>query len=548
MRNPIGWMFLLAGVLAASTSGLLAQENWVYTYNGPGDGSDEAFSIAMDSDWNLYAAGHSYGTGTSSDFTVVSLTDSGTERWVYRYDGPANSYDGAYSVTVGVDGNIYAAGYSVGIGTSRDIIIISLNPLGFERWVYRYDGPGSSWDEASSIIATPDGSIYAAGYSYGSGTLADFTVVSLGPGGNERWVYRYNGSGNDYDRAYSIVRGWGGYLYAAGYAIGSATYSDLAVVCLGSAGNERWVYLYDGSGNYQDRAYSIAAGPDTNLYVAGYSSGTSSDLTVVGLTASGIERWVYTYDGPAHSSDDASSIIVGPDSNLYAAGMSYGAGSHGDFVVVSLTGSGGQRWIRRHNGTADTSDVAKSIVMTADGNIYAAGMTHEIGTFEDFTVLSLTDLGGIRWVYTYNGPADTSDAANRILAGLDGNIYVAGMSNGVGTSTDFTVVSLGPNIGVEERDHGKTRPPILQMSVSPIPGSFGARVSYSLPEASAVRLSVYGVSGRLVRNLVDAAEESGSRVLLWDGRDSEDRRVASGTYFVRLEACGSSICRKFVLF
>jgi hypothetical protein len=547
MRNRIGWMFVLAGILTSSSSGLLAQENWVYRYNGSGNGSDEAYSIAMDPDSNLYAAGYSYGTGTSSDFTVVSLTNSGTERWVYTYDGPANSFDAAYSVAVGLDGNIYATGYSVGVGTSRDIVIISLRPTGVERWVYRYDGPGSSWDEASSIITSPDGSVYAAGYSYGSGTLADFTVVSLGPGGNERWVYRYNGSGNDYDRAYSIVRGWGGNLYAAGYAIGSTTYSDLTVVSLTSGGSERWVYLYDGSGNYQDKAYSIAAGPDTNLYVAGYSSGTSSDLTVVGLTSSGAERWVYTYDGPAHSSDDAGTIILGPDGNLYAAGTSYGTGTRGDFIVVSLTDSGEQRWTRRHNGTADTSDAVKSIVMPADGNLYAAGMTHETGTFENFTVLSLTDLGAIRWVYTYNGPADTSDGASSILAGLDGNIYVAGMSIGVGSSADLTVVSLSSDVGVEEEERAAIKPPVLEMSVSPVPASSALRIEYLLPRATEVRLSIYDISGKLVRNLADGSEQGGSRVVPWDGKDSQGRKVPSGTYFVRLEACGSCISRKLVI-
>ncbi len=50
-----------------------------------------------------------------------------------------------------------------------------------ERWVYRYNGPGDTVDCASSLIYGADGNIHSAGYSTGSGTYEDFTVISLNP-------------------------------------------------------------------------------------------------------------------------------------------------------------------------------------------------------------------------------------------------------------------------------------------------------------------------------------------------------------------------------
>ena len=117
--------------------------------------------------------------GTYADFTVLSVTYSGNERWVYRYNGPGNYRDGAYSITKGLDSNLYASGYSRGV--NYDWIVISLEPNGGQRWVYRYNGPGNSDDEAYKVIVLSDGKIGGAGYSTGIGTFSDFTVIKLNP-------------------------------------------------------------------------------------------------------------------------------------------------------------------------------------------------------------------------------------------------------------------------------------------------------------------------------------------------------------------------------
>ena len=47
----------------------------------------------------------------------------------------------------------------------------------------------------------------------------------------------------------------------------------------------------------------------------------------------------------------------------------------------------------------------------------------------------------------------------------------------------------------------------------------------------------YDLAGRLVRTLVDdEVMAAGRREVVWQGRDRFGRRVASGTYFYRLEA------------
>jgi hypothetical protein len=67
------------------------------------------------------------------------------------------------------------------------------------------------------------------------------------------------------------------------------------------------------------------------------------------------------------------------------------------------------------------------------------------------------------------------------------------------------------------------------------------------PDASEVRLSVYNCRGALVRGLLSGAATSGRHVVAWDARSEDGHELASGVYFVRLEADGQSITGKVVL-
>lgn len=63
-------------------------------------------------------------------------------------------------------------------------------------------------------------------------------------------------------------------------------------------------------------------------------------------------------------------------------------------------------------------------------------------------------------------------------------------------------------------------------------------ISYELPEAADIRLSIYSLTGGVVRTLVLGHKQPGWYEVVWDGRDAEGREVSSGVYFYRLEAVG----------
>jgi len=78
----------------------------------------------------------------------------------------------------------------------------------------------------------------------------------------------------------------------------------------------------------------------------------------------------------------------------------------------------------------------------------------------------------------------------------------------------------------------------------PNPFSTPTSISYSLDKTSPVKLSVFDPSGRLVKELVNGAQPSGTHEAVWNGLDRNGKLVSSGIYYYRLEGATQSQTRK----
>ena len=72
-------------------------------------------------------------------------------------------------------------------------------------------------------------------------------------------------------------------------------------------------------------------------------------------------------------------------------------------------------------------------------------------------------------------------------------------------------------------------------------------IDFHLSRRAAVTLSIYDVTGRLVRTLVDGELPPGSQTVLWNGKDRAGRASPSGVYFSRMEAEKQIRTRKLIL-
>lgn len=374
---------------------------WEKTYNGASLLADFGQAIAADAKKNVYVAGISVAPGTGEDYAVVKYDKNGHMKWVKRYNGPGNYADHAYAIAVDENGNVYVTGLSCSGSTlylTEDYATIKYDKNGNELWVRRYNGPGNNRDWATAIAVDDGGNVYVTGVSTGIGSAFDYATIKYDANGNELWVKRYNGPANSNDNPEALVLDAAGNVYITGPSYGDG--ADYATIKYNTAGVQQWVARYSGAAGSTDRASDIAVDASGNVYVTGDSNGNTDpsdfgtgDYTTVKYDASGNELWVARYDGD-HSIDYANALALDPQGNVYVTGASRGNIKHEDYATVKYNAAGVQQWVARYNGpytggnySPDFTDIAKDIAVDDNGHVYVTGYTVGDGTLLDYTTI-----------------------------------------------------------------------------------------------------------------------------------------------------------------
>jgi len=178
---------------------------WIASYDGPGSYIDQANALTLDASGNVYVTGQSFGPGVDFDYATIKYNADGQQQWVARYNGPANGSDYAYAIAVDLSGNVYVTGQSRGAGSAFNYATVKYDSAGQQQWATRYVGPGNDFDLAYAIAVDESGNVYVTGQSVGAGTADDYATIKYDSSGQEQWVARYNGPANDNDQAYTSL-------------------------------------------------------------------------------------------------------------------------------------------------------------------------------------------------------------------------------------------------------------------------------------------------------------------------------------------------------
>ena len=112
-------------VSTAARAAVPGGQLWLKRYNGPGNGQDEAASVAVSpGGGKVFVTGASQGAGRDRDYlTVAYRAATGARLWTRRYDGPAGSEDAAHSVAVSPGGGmVFVTGFSLGADDVRRLL------------------------------------------------------------------------------------------------------------------------------------------------------------------------------------------------------------------------------------------------------------------------------------------------------------------------------------------------------------------------------------------------------------------------------------------
>jgi hypothetical protein len=96
-------------------------------------------------------------------------------------------------------------------------------------------------------------------------------------------------------------------------------------------------------------------------------------------------------------------------------------------------------------------------------------------------------------------------------------------------------------------DWNNSAPRFALLGARPNPARAGAEIGFAVPARSQVRIGIYDVTGREVTVLADRSFDGGTHLVRWNGQDAGGHTVASGIYYLRMQAAGFSSTRTMVL-
>lgn len=481
-------------LLSAGSASAEVDSLWSRTYGGAyNDGFRSAIATG---DGGFLAVGYTYSFGPDNANMFAVKTDAaGDTVWMRTYGGSGRDY--AYDVRETADGGYVIAGYTSSYGSGReDAYIIKVNSGGDTLWTRTYGGP--ELDEARGLCVTGDGHIVVAGMTDSfADDIHDLFVLKLDSGGDTVWTRVIDDA--DYNWGQSVCE-LGDGNYAICGARGDQTSNlQMWVLKMDLDGNVIWDYEYGDTGlNNPDWGMCVRAVADTEMVICG--------------------RWAIEVREP-----------MGPC-----------------FLRADLDGTrlGYRRYTRQFNDIY--YDYGNSICFTDDEGYLFCGAIKDNVTHNNDLML-LKRVWGSGWVWEQHFGGSGSDWGNSIWKYASGYYVVSGHTSSFGAGGyDGWLLNLRddragvPEVG-DEAGSGLLAVP------APNPLAPGTLIRFRLPEAMSVRLSVYDVTGRLVKVLESGYRDAGEFTASWDGTGSEGLRVSPGIYMVRLAAGSGAESHKIVV-
>jgi hypothetical protein len=266
----------------------------------------------------------------------------------------------------------------------------------------------------------------------------------------EAWVARYAGPG--LGRAMTVDASDN--VYVTGYSCaaidpdtGDCSGNYLTTLKYGASGVTLWTaHYYPGESFhfFSTHIATLALDPAGNVYVTGMSAHSNDNfndyVTIKYNTADGSQAWAARYGSPRYTNSEPAAIGLDSAGNVYVTGLSYDSVSRYDFATIKYDPLGTQLWVARFNGpSVDSTDAANALAVDASGNVFVTGSSQN-GTGADYTTIKYDTDGNQLWVARYHGEGSGADYGSGIAIDGDGNAYVTGASNGIGTNVDYATI------------------------------------------------------------------------------------------------------------
>lgn len=424
---------------------------WTHTKNGAGSGDDEAISAVVDASGNIFVCGYSDGLISNLDIMLIKYDAFGTKLFDTTWNSAAFLDDIPVAMALDLNGDVIVGGISEPntiSGSNNYITLKFSSALDSILWQSEFTrGLTGSKHELSGLVVDGSGDVYVTGRS-SNGTDDDFATLKYsGIDGTQTWMQIYN-SGNGNDRATALVLDNSGSVIVTGRSKNSNN-DDFRTVKYSTAGILQWSKFYNAPANQDDRALAIAVDALDNVYVTGQSDVDNSttinyDFATVKYSSLGTQQWSRITGSVFMQYDIPTAIKVDGSGNIFITGKSDqdpGINDNNDWMTVMYNTSGTLLWTQFKSGdNPGKGDTPASIILDASSNCYVVGSIEDTITQKNATVVKY-DLAGTELVSKeYNGLGDFNEHAKAIVVDVNEITYTCGYSFHQDHNRDATIL------------------------------------------------------------------------------------------------------------
>ena len=146
-----------------------------------------------------------------------------------------------------------------------------------------------------------------------------------------------------------------------------------------------------------------------------------------------------------HANDVATSMVVDQDGNVYTTGYSKGKGTGYDFLTIKYDAGGNEIWAERLDGGASGDDKPVAVKVDISGNVFVTGSSENGASNADYLTVKYNHDGKLVWRQRYNGSGNGFDSPTSMAVDEIGNVCVTGFSLSKGTGYDCVTLSYAPD-------------------------------------------------------------------------------------------------------
>lgn len=503
---------------------LYPELDWFQSYNGIGNGMDFVNAIKYDQEFNIYLAGRSFALDGSQDLLIAKYSKIGNLITEIRYNSGHVSWNETYSISVDSEENIYTVGVASFEYSSLFALIQKYSKEGNLLWEKNYSNSLENGSEA--VVGSLDAD---NNFIVGVNNYSSCLFLKLSSSGDSLWSVEISDS-SSYYAINNIFTDNNSNIYATYtreyYEGGDLPQKELYLLKINKLGQIEW------SQKVELNSYrKIIFDRESNLVIL-----STDDSKIIKYNLDGELLWEFNTYG------FLTNITVDNNNDIILCGYDTGVGRY-DFMVQKISMASGMNWKSNFNSSENLRDFAYSTFIDNDNNIYVAGEANDMFSKGIIYALKYDADGSLLWQFSHHIKHSTYDHPQSVFLDDSNNVIIAGDYRDSTQSSNFFAMRIKQKLKTGVLNITDNLPERYSLSQNyPNPFNPTSKVEFSIPESGIVKLELYDLVGRKVKELLNQELSSGNYSINIDGSD-----LASGIYYYRLIANEFVQIRKAVL-